>query len=61
MANNNNAKSAPENAVAPYWNDQDFQRAMGWQSVCKLAIVATVLLTAAIIATTLVVNYLGSK
>lgn len=57
MANNKNAQSAPKDTVASLWAEElDFQRAMGWQSVCKFAIV-TLAITS--VAGYLLVKYLG--
>jgi hypothetical protein len=63
MTNNNNARSAPKATVATAWNELDFRKSMGWQSVCKFGIVtlAVVIVTISIasVATVLIVKYLG--
>jgi hypothetical protein len=56
MANDENVQSAPKATVATTWNELDFQKTMGWQSVCKYGIVT---LAVAIVATFLIVKYLG--
>jgi hypothetical protein len=55
MANDENVQSAPKATVATTWNELDFQKTMGWQSVCKYGIVT---LAVAIVATFLIVKYL---
>jgi hypothetical protein len=55
MANDENVQSAPKATVATTWDELDFQKTMGWQSVCKYGIVT---LAVAIVATFLIVKYL---
>ena len=40
-------QSAPKATVATTWNELDFRKSMGWQSVCKFAIVVITLAGAA--------------
>lgn len=59
MANNENVQSAPKATVATTWNELDFQKTMGWQSVCKYGIVTLAVAIVTTTATFLIVKYLG--
>ena len=55
-ANGGGARSAPKAIVATTWDELEFQRAMGWQSVCKFGIVT--LAVASVATVLIVVKYL---
>lgn len=59
MVNDGDVQSAPKATVATTWKEMDFQIWMGWQSVCRWATVTLAVATVAIVATFLVVKYLG--